>query len=206
MPSTAPSEIVKGAAGRRRLPDFLAIPDQSRCIQAAHYSSRPESKIYFYATAQRCFSLDSLSKQLSGYRVERGRVGEVVSLVGDCRPPPPGNPHRLPIHEWRAKKVVWRCRCLRNPIDREARFGAARHQIWGNHLARYLHFSFNIHGIISNLKKLNTSEYFKENRLYFYCTENQPVLEFGSFHSYLCGLIIVELPSIAITNVLETRA
>jgi hypothetical protein len=32
--------------------------------------------------------------QSSGLCVGRGRLGEVVSLVGDCRPPPPGNPRR----------------------------------------------------------------------------------------------------------------
>ncbi len=39
----------------------------------------------------------AFTQLLSGIGVERGRLGEVVSLVGDCRPPPPGNPHRPPM-------------------------------------------------------------------------------------------------------------
>ncbi len=42
-------------------------------------------------------------------------------------------------------------------------------------------FSFNKVEILTNLKILNSPEYFKKNRSYYHCTEKQPVLEFGSF-------------------------
>ncbi len=42
-------------------------------------------------------------------------------------------------------------------------------------------FSFNQHELSSNLKILNSPEYFKKKRSYYHCTENRPVLEFGNF-------------------------
>jgi hypothetical protein len=46
-------------------------------------------EIYLLPNDSRSHYLCSFTLQFSGFWVERGGLGEVVSLVGDCRPPPP---------------------------------------------------------------------------------------------------------------------
>jgi hypothetical protein len=144
------------------------------------------------------------TQQFSGFEVERGRLGEVVSLVGDCRPPPPGNPHRLTPHnfidEWWDGWQMSRARA-----DMGSNIISSKVSNFGtNILTVWKHYSFNNPQFTHNLKELNKLQYFKNNRSYSSCVVKKHVLEFSHFHSHLCGLREVEPPSIAITNVLET--
>jgi hypothetical protein len=204
MPSAAPGEIARGAV-RRNLPDYLVVPVHyfDRCRET--YPHYPGMEAWLNRFGNKNSKGGTFTQQFSGFGVERGRLGEVVSLVGDCRPPPPGNPHQPPIckgtRRWAGGHNCTASKPLRSGSQYRKRMqpcGVIIYPVW-------MHFSFNRYKKPSNLKILNSSEYFKINRSYFYCTENEHVLESGSFHSHLCGLKEVELPSIAITNVLEMQ-
>jgi hypothetical protein len=142
--------------------------------------------------------------QLSDIRVGNGRLGEVVSLVGDCRPPPPGNPHR-PTGEAR-----WRDPGLRPRINsaqslpREFCFSSKIVNNGGLNLSFRSCSSLIGSNNTGNLKKLNHHQYFKINRSYYSCTRKKRVLEFERLRSHLCGFRRVTPPPMAITNVLET--
>jgi hypothetical protein len=204
MPSAAPGEIVRGAV-HRNLSDYPVgrLHTFDRHGEKIPYRLGKEARLPpFGSKHAKC---GSFTQQLSGFGVEGGRLGEVVSLVGDCQPPPPGNPHQPPIGRSTRRWVgghhsmphkAWRSGSQRT--ERMQQAGGIIYPVW-------THFSFNYYIKPGNLKILNSSEYFKINRSYFYCTENEPVLESGSFHSHLCGLMEVKLPSIAITNVLEMQ-
>jgi hypothetical protein len=206
MPSAAPSEIARGAAMGRTIPDYFAAPPQERGRQVREYSSRPGAESRYRFVRQRYLKVEHACGQLSVFRVERGRLGGVVSLVGDCRPPPPGNPRRAPSdNSWASRRIrgaIGATSAIRHQGDNSV---STRRKHRGIILLGYQRFSYINSETLSNLKKSNTSEYFKNNRSYFYCTEKRLVLESGSLHSHLCGLMEVELPSIAITNVLEIR-
>jgi hypothetical protein len=98
MPRTASGVIARGALRRNRL---------ERIESLVRYSDRRYSKHLYRWKQERWLQLSGMTFRLwctftlhfSGYGVERGCLGEVVSLVGDCRPPPPGNPHRPPFQE-----------------------------------------------------------------------------------------------------------
>lgn len=190
---------------RRKLPEYLGVPGSDPSRRPIKCPYRPGMERYLQSQTHRSLINGALPQLLSVYRVERGRLGKVVSLVGDCRPPPPGSPHRpttsLDVVDWiekRQKKVE-------NLLPGDIYFATKRQIIGGLTYSVWMHCTFNICKITRNLKILNSAEYFKENRSYFYCTGKKPVLEFGSFHSHLCGLDEVKLPSIAITNVLKKR-
>ncbi len=200
MPSAAPGVVTRWAV-RRNIPDFRTAP--------VLYTRRPVDCPFRWAMETclppfgiRYFISNAFTQLLSGIGVEKGRLGKVVSLVGDCRPPPPGNPHRPPslrkTKGWPAASHAGRA-CKQR---RCARFSGMMRRIGGIIFPLWMHYSFNRQTLASNLKILNSPEYFKNNRSYYYCTENQPVLEFGIFHSHMCGFQGTELPPIAITNVL----
>ena len=161
-------------------------------------------KTYLHPNGDRFTRWLTFTLNFSRFEVERGRLGEVVSLVGDCRPPPPGNP-RQPTslvctnQGWNRR---WTSQAATN--ERKPFFTSKCINRGGNYLIVWKRCSFNNLQNTSNLKKLNYLQYFKKNCSYFSCTWKKHVLKFVNLHSHLCGLMEVEPPSIAITNVLET--
>ena len=203
MPCAAPGNIARGAL-RRKLPEYLRA---SVCNLVRYPSNHPyrlekELLLLFHESKSKKCSYFTLHS--SGFGVERGRLGEVVSLVGDCRPPPPGNPHRPTTPDSNLYWVGGKCM---NPFqvgNGGTGFTSKKQKNGGVFLQTCVHSSFNNSQIYTNLKDLNLVEYFKNNRSYFSCIVDHPVLKFEHFHSHLCGVRDVEPPSIAITNVLET--
>ncbi len=200
MPRAAPGEVARGAV-RRKLPEYQGTlarqpgrspvngPHRSRMEMLLHRIERGNTHVGF-------------TRLLSGIGVERGRLGEVVSLVGDCRPPPPGNPLRPPGTQpfFPAGRASTTLRGKSTPRIEE---NLPRHGDITVLIS--LPTSFNNYQNSGNLKDLKSSEYFKKNRSYFTCICKLPVLKFGSFHSHMCGLKGAEPPSIAMTNVLELQ-
>ena len=204
MPRAAPGEDARGAV-RRKVPEYQGVPARrmGRRLVKCPYRSGMESDLHPFRkglNTHACFT-----QLLSGFGVERGRLGEVVSLVGDCRPPPPGNP----LQPSRARRVDGRSGrysgrwVIQSP--RTGRFTTNLRNPGGFKILVRLSISFNSNQILTNLKDLISSEYFKEKCSYFTCIGIWPVLKFGSFHSHMCGSMEVEPPSIVMTNVLETR-
>ena len=203
MPRAAPGDIARRAM-RRNLLEDLGVPVRysDRRLSSCTYPLGMES--FLHPFISRCNKWCYFTLHFSFFRVERGRLGEVVSLVGDCRPPPPGNP-RQPTTRM---DTNWGC-SGKHPSKACAGTGSIifplnRKNNGGVLLTVRKQYSFNNHQITTNLKKLNNQQYFKNNRSYYYCTCLKPVLEFEHFHSHLCGFREVEPPSIAITNVLGT--
>ncbi len=93
MPRAAPGVIARGALCRK-IPGEPRIPVQVLGWYMEGYSSRSRSEACIRPDLREYQRRKSFTPHSSGFRVERGRLGEVVSLVGDCRPPPPGNPHQ----------------------------------------------------------------------------------------------------------------
>ena len=147
----------------------------------------------------------NFTQQFSDFGVECGSLGMVVSLVGDCRPPPPGNPRRPPNHACRHAELVDRCMRMAHAIKGGFCFTSRNPKSRQVLPSSWMHLSLNKHQIILNLKELNNHQYFKKNRSYSSCVGRRPVLEFDHLHSYLCGQLDVEPPPIAITNVLGNR-
>jgi hypothetical protein len=203
MPRAAPGDIARGAL-RRNLPENLrvSVSNSGGYTLRCPYRLGMETSLHPYRSKfnEWCY----FTLQFSDFTVERGRLGEVVSLVGDCRPPPPGNP-RQPITPVRTNKgcIGWKMSPAHAGMG-SIIFTSKDKKYGGVFLSVWMHFSFKIHRIITNLKELNIPQYFKNNRSYFSCTRKNPVLEFEHLYSHLCGLKVVEPPSIAITNVLET--
>jgi hypothetical protein len=180
--------------------------------EPACYSGWPPMKclyqtgigLYFLPCGHRSNYWCSFTLQLSGFGVERGRLGEVVSLVGDCRPPPPGNPRRPACMSGRFQLQEGR-KLGRGGLSLGGMGFTPKNSVNGgirtsNSILSTL-YKYQYH---SNLKELNKTQYFKKNRSSFSCTGKHPVLEFDGLHSHLCGLLEVKPPPIAITNVLET--
>jgi hypothetical protein len=204
MPRAAPGYFARGALCRD-LPDHhrVTVRYSDSCLERCLYC--PGMEIHRHRYGSRSKKWYSFTLQFSGFGVERGGLGEVVSLVGDCRPPPPGNPRRLSAPECMDARLyerrVWTshavnegfCFTLVNPIIGEVLSPGS------------MHCSFNKPQKPCNLKELNNPQYFKKNRSYYSCVGRKPVLKFGVLHSHLCGQREVEPPPIAITNVLETR-
>ncbi len=153
-------------------------------------------------TASRSSKWCYFTPHFSFFEVERVRLGEVVSLVGDCRPPPPGNPRRPASSEYsgQGSEKAW----TRHGITSAGRIFITPNckNYGGEYLILWKRCSFNNLRKRNNLKKLNNLQYFKKNGSYFSCTWTKHVLKFSCLHSHLCGLRGVESPSIAITNVL----
>ncbi len=180
MLRAAPGESVRGAV-RWKLSQEMKIPvvmidryESSRYLELMMEGNVHQSN----SRSKKC---SSFTQQLSGYGVERGRLGEVVSQVGDCRPPPPGNPPRPTIAAGmvsrKGNKVLQRRRIYRWPGCVLPR----TQENWGIIFLLSMSTTFNTIKIRSNLKILDSSEYFKVNHSYSSCTGPEPVLEFGSF-------------------------
>jgi hypothetical protein len=203
MPRAAPGSNARGAL-RRDLPDQLhatvRYPDS--CLVKCPCC--PEMEKDLHRCGCRSHLCCSFTLQFSGLGVERGVLGEVVSLVGDCRPPPPGNP-RQPTNPVSTIKWVGR----RPVISAKAGIGSIgyisnKQKNGGVFLPIWVHCSLINLQISTNLKILNHQQYFKNNRSYFSCARKNHVLKFEHFPSHMCGFRDVEPPSIAITNVLGT--
>jgi hypothetical protein len=204
MPRAAPGDIARGAL-RRKLPENLrvSVRNSDGCLARYPYPYRFGMETYLHLSESRSRKCCYFTLHLSGFWVERGRLGEVVSLVRDCRPPPPGNPYRPTASSFATK---WDGGKHRNPtqVDNGFCFILKKQENGGVFLPLRMYSTFNSHQISANLKDLNHCEYFKNNCSYFSCIVKNPVLKFEHFHSHLCGYRDVEPPSIAITNVLET--
>jgi hypothetical protein len=201
MPRAAPGDIVRGAL-RRNYPVSSRVSVSNSGGYTLIYPYRLGMEIFIYPYARKSNECCYFALHFSCFEVERGRLGEVVSLVGDCRPPPPGNPRR-PITPVRSDTWWngWRMSPARAAMDRSI-FTSIDKNTGGVFLIVLKPCSFNNHQITNNLKKINKFQYFKNNYSYFSCTGKNHVLEFTYLHSHLCGLMEVEPPSIAITNVL----
>jgi hypothetical protein len=179
MPRAAPGENARGAL-RRKLPKNSWVSDLKSDRYLSRYPYRFEMEAYLHHHEGRSEKCNYFTRQLSCFEVERGRLGEVVSLVGDCRPPPPGNPRR-PV--WPSNTYIWTIEMCESPG--KARCGriylfAKQRNHGGVFLPISKHCSFNSHLVPANLKKITQSQYFKKYHSYFSCTVNNPVLKFVS--------------------------
>jgi hypothetical protein len=180
---------------------MIPVHDLVRYMEG--YSSWSMSKTYPRPFLRRFKIRNYFIQHSSGFRVERGRLGEVESLVGDCWPPPPDNPHQLIT---RSSINLLSGGLWENPFpcDGVIEF-IPKWQIYGGFsLSMCSHRSFINTEYPYNLKKLVQSQYFKNDCSSFSCVEKCTVLEFVCSHYHLYGLRLVGLPSIAITNVLIT--
>ena len=203
MPRAAPGDIARGAL-RRKLPEYLrvSVHNFSRYPSSNPYHLGKE--LFLFPYASKCKKCSYFTLHSSGFEVERGRLGEVVSLVGDCRPPPPDNPHQPTVPVRRINRVGGR-QTSSPPVEcGSIGFTSGKQKNGGIFLPICMHSSFNKYQTYTNLKNINHTEYFKNNCSYFPCIVKNPVLKFEHFHSHLCGFREVEPPSIAITNVLGT--
>jgi hypothetical protein len=161
-------------------------------------------KTYLHPNGDRSTWWLTFTPNFYRFETERGRLGEVVSLVGDCRPPPPGNPRQPTTLVCTIQGCNRRWTSQAHTNERIA-FSTSKCMNSGEDFSIvWKHCSFNNLQNTSNLKRCNNLQYFKKNCSYFSCTWKQHVLKFSNLHSHLCGLMEVEPPSIAITNVLET--
>jgi len=201
MPSAAPGVIARGAM-RQPGPrcSWVPVPHSNRT--GAGCSSGLGSGSAHQPGVRRYRSYLCFTQLLSVIGVERGRLGEVESLVGDCRPPPPGNPHRPPARS-STRSVGMSKRNLQNTKLWFVVSSSKGHKCGGLLLLiNKLHSYIKYHPF-ENLKELNYSQYFKINHSFFPCAEIRSVLEFGRFHSHLYGVWLRKPPPIAITNVLK---
>jgi hypothetical protein len=203
MPRAAPGESARMAL-RRKLSGNLRVSVRNSNGYLARYPYRFGMEKYLHQYGSRSRRCCYFTLLLSGIGVECGRLGEVVSLVGDCRPPPPGNPHRPTASICASKWVGGKHRNNIQTLDGSIYFLSKKQKNGGVFLPLWKYSTFNNYQIPTNLKDLNHCEYFKNNRSYFSCIVKNPVLKFEHLHSHLCGYRDVEPPSIAITNVLET--
>ncbi len=202
MPRAAPGVIARGALCRNISGNpGKTVRKMNRVASGA--SSQLGKEIHFHPGERKYHSRFYFALHLSEFGVDCGRLGEVESLVGDCRPPPPGNP-RQPTFDWITipkSGGLWE-----NPPKMHCGFFNFS-QIWqkngGVFLPMYTYPSLNNLHKQYNLNKLNFTQYFKNSYSYFPCTAFCDVLEFVHFHCHLYGVWFVEPPSIAITNVLK---
>jgi hypothetical protein len=204
MPRAAPGSNARGVL-RRDLPDLVqaTVKNSDSCLM--RYSLCEEMEVDLHQIGYRSQQLRSFTLQFSGFEVDRGVSGEVVSLVGDCRPPPPGNPRRPIIPEKRKPGLERRNKGTTGAILGGFSFPMLNPKNGEVIPSGPMHYSFNNNQQPHNLKELDNQQYFKNNRSYSSCIGRKHVLKFLHFHSHLCGQMGLEPPPIAITNVLETR-
>jgi hypothetical protein len=204
MPRAAPGDIVRGAL-RRNYPVSSRVSVSNSGGYTLIYPYRLGMEIFIYPYARKSNECCYFALHFSCFEVERGRLGEVVSLVGDCRPPPPGNPRRpiTPVDNktGRDRRRVWTARAVMGGYW----FTAGSPKSGEVFPSGWMLHSFKDHQKPHNLKELNNPQYFKNNRSFSSCVRRKHVLKFLHFHSHLCGQLGVAPPPIAITNVLETR-
>jgi hypothetical protein len=201
MTRAAPGVFARGRL-RRKLPEYLEESDGStaRCWSKFLYRRGMVRDLHPNGNGPKKCGI--FTQDLSGNGVGCGRLGEVVSLVGDCRPPPPGNPRRPSYVGCRNPAGSRQTSSVE--MDRGKRLFSSKMRNYGGvFLSVCIHSSFNDILKKGILKNLNHIEYFKKTRSSFYCIWKKPVLEFEHLHSHLCGFKGVESLSIAITNVLE---
>jgi len=201
MLCTAPGVIVRRALRRNFLPDNEVPVDYfDRCFTNCPYDLVMET--YPSLRGRSPINCDNFTLHLPVFGVEHGRLGEVVSLVGDCRPPPPGNPRQptcslsVNFEHGKSHKVLDHLACRVNNFHPKI-FKKGR-----GYFYHWEVFSLYIALISENLKELIHLQYFKKNRSFFSCSEVNTVLEFGHVYSHLCGFQVVNPLSIVITNVL----
>jgi hypothetical protein len=200
--SAAPGDIARGALRQNFTENlWISVSNSDRCTSKCPY--RLVIETFIQTSGSRSNKWCYFTLHFSCLEIERGRLGEVVSLVGDCRPPPPGNP-RQPTPP-ASNDIGWNGLWNRpaHATTGGNIFTAKDKNIGGDFLTVSKHCSFNNYQITNNLKILNKSQYFKNTCSYFSCMRKKHVLEFVHLHSHLCGLKVVEPPSIAITNVLN---
>jgi hypothetical protein len=201
MPRAAPGEVYREAL-HRPLPNEILIPEKIKLRYGMMCSVRVGMEPKIHPKVQQLIS--SFTLHNPGFRVERGRLGEVESLVGDCRPPPPGNPRR-PICGTSLFKMHDRHGI--NPVSCAGWFTFLpdRRKDGGVSLLFIRRYSFNRYKKLSNLKKLARIQNFKNIRSFLSCTDRMRVLRFGRSPSHLYGTLQVGTPPIVITSVLNKK-
>ncbi len=202
MLRAAPDYLFRGGGCRTQMVNQREpVEVEHRYTLWYYHHSRVDTNIYPDVSGSLSqFEIPSLS---SGSWVEPGRVGEVESLVGDFRPPPPGNPRR-PSHDSRRKVMI-----TAGPenLPEYARFVQLM-QKWqkngGVFLPQIRLHTFNRVQNPSNLKILSEVQYFKNPHSFFYCRVSGVMLRFDHSHCHRYGFRQVGAPSIAITYVLRT--
>jgi hypothetical protein len=202
MPRAAPGVLARGAS-RRIIPGETGVPVQDlvRCMEGL--SLRQCCSLGIQPGLQNKPRNECRILHSSVLQVDHGRLGEKVSKVGDCRPPPPGNP-RLPL-AWQKITPPSKGAGTDARFQPEHPVFISRYPLMGKDIQSFSHRnSFKTRNISSNLKELNPSQYFKKSHSYFSCAVKYTVLEFVNSHYHLYGFRLVGPPSIAITNVLKT--
>jgi hypothetical protein len=197
MPRAEPGVIAREAQRRKLLWNYwvpvAAVDRNLRCStsgRGAFLSPGVDQKNGFLFTLH-----------LSGSWVERGCLGEVESLVGDCRPPPPGNPRR----PTRRRLVTRSCGRLVTNLSDTGRFSAfipGLQKNGGDFLPLSRLLSYNIYINLSNLKILIKIQNFKKTCSFFSCNTPLTMLRFVHSHCHLYGVPAMGSPPIVITNVL----
>ncbi len=200
MPRAAPGAIARGAL-RWIIPGEPTISSQKFGRYMDGYSPWIWCMSCIQPGLRKYQHMDYFTLHSSIIIVEHGRLGEVVSMEGDCRPPPPGNP-RLPSTLNSADLSSGEL--LKAPFKGVRLFGFIFNpqKNGGEFLPLYKHLSLKISKNPTNLKKFIRTQYFKNICSYFSCIVKRTVLEFVHSHCHLYGFRVVGLPSIAITNVL----
>jgi len=169
MLHAAPGEFAREAL-RRNFPEYRRASFYN--LVGCTYNSLFQSRIvsFSHPCGSRIDKCSYFTPHFSFFEVERGRLGEVVSLVGDCRPPPPGNPHRPSTLMVKIKG----CKGMRmspGGVGLRSEFYNSNNGNAGGFFVKvWKHCSFNKYQIIRNLKELNKLQYFKNNCSYTSCT------------------------------------
>jgi hypothetical protein len=200
MPLAAPGVIARGALCRK-IPGEPLVLAQVMGRYREGCSSWSRSEVWFRPDVRMNRCRNYFTPHSSCFRVERGCLGEFVSLVGDCWPPPPGNP-RQPIIQIRNRR--WNGGLGKNPNNNDGfvAFIPKWRKNGGVILPVKKYCTLNNNKKPSNLKILNPAQYFKNIRSFYSCAVKSTVLEFIHSHCHPYGFWLVGPPSIAITNVL----
>jgi hypothetical protein len=203
MPRAAPGETARRVV-RRNLPGCYLLPDLNWDRYLVRCSTWLGTEKLLRSALRGLNRLFYFTQDLFGFVGRRGRLGEVESSVGDCRPPPPGNPRQPPSP---STAFAWGGWWQKNPVLHWTGFlplTENRQTTRGLCNPLWRHYSYINSQISLNLKEINFVQYFKENCSYFSCIVKSPVLKFSVLHSHMYGLWVVEPPSIAMTDVLVT--